>query len=119
MLSGCIDRSAFLLTGGTDQRVRFWDLESPSESYLAIPAAGDIPGTNLTYRHRLIDGTSVVYEEANGGRVNKDKGEETMRTGPDPPAAGHRDCISDVVLCKASQCFLVSASREGVIKVWK
>lgn len=118
MLGGCIDRSPFLLSGGTDQRLRFWNLESPSESYLAIPAAGDAPGTTLTYRSRLIDGTDVIYEEPSNMRP-KDKSEEVPRAGPEPPAAGHRDCISDIALCKASQCFMVTASRDGVIKVWK
>ncbi|KAG5888474.1 hypothetical protein JTB14_022104 [Gonioctena quinquepunctata] len=118
MLAGCIDRSPFLLAGGTDQRLRFWDLESPSESYLAMPAASDPPGTALSYRSRLIDGTLVIYEEA--GPVRKvDRGEEIPRPGPEPPAAGHRDCISDIAMCKASQCFLVTSSRDGVIKVWK
>ncbi|XP_060527972.1 phosphoinositide 3-kinase regulatory subunit 4 [Cylas formicarius] len=118
MVSGCIDRSPFVLAGGTDQRLRFWNLESPSESYLAIPAASDPLGTTLSYHSRLIDGTDVIYEEAGNVRM-KDKGEEIPRAGPEPPAAGHRDCISDVALCKASQCFIVTASRDGVIKVWK
>ncbi|XP_018572792.1 phosphoinositide 3-kinase regulatory subunit 4 isoform X2 [Anoplophora glabripennis] len=118
MLGGCIDRSPFTLTGGTDQRLRFWDLENPADSFLAIPAASDPVGTTLGYRSRLIDGTQVIYEES--GNVRKaDRNEEVPRAGPDPPPAGHRDCISDVVLCKASQCFLVTSSRDGVVKVWK
>ncbi|XP_030749901.1 phosphoinositide 3-kinase regulatory subunit 4 [Sitophilus oryzae] len=118
MLGGCIDRSPFLLSGGTDQRLRFWNLESPTESYLAIPAAIDAPGTTLTYRSRLIDGTDVIYEEASNTRP-KDKTEEVPRAGPEPPSAGHRDCISDITMCKASQCFVITSSRDGVIKVWK
>ncbi|CAG9829186.1 unnamed protein product [Diabrotica balteata] len=118
MLGGCIDRSPFLLAGGTDQRLRFWNLESPSESYLAIPGASDPAGTALSYRSRLIDGTLVIYEEA--GTIRKlDRGEEIPRPGPEPPATGHRDCISDIAMCKASQCFLVTSSKDGVIKVWK
>ncbi|CAH1967764.1 unnamed protein product [Acanthoscelides obtectus] len=118
MLGVCVDRSPFLLAGGTDQRLRFWDLDSPSESFLAIPAASDPIGTTLNYESRLIDGTHVMYEEP--GKVRKlEKGEEVPRPGPEPPAAGHRDTISDIVLCKASQCFLVTSSRDGVIKVWK
>lgn len=119
MLGGCIDRSPFLLAGGSDQRLRFWDLESPTESYLAIHAAKDPPGTSLSYNSRLIDGTQVVYEEAVPVRRVLEGGEEVPRAGPEPPAAGHRDCISDIVLCKATQCFLVTSSRDGVIKVWK
>ncbi|XP_076266632.1 vacuolar protein sorting 15 [Rhynchophorus ferrugineus] len=121
MLAGCIDRAPFLLSGGTDQRIRFWNLESPSESYLAIPAASDPPGvcSTLTYTGRVIDGTYVIHEELTKKVREGDKKEELPRAGPEPPAAGHRDCVSDITLCKASQCFLVTASRDGVIKVWK
>lgn len=119
MLGGCIDRSPFLLAGGSDHRIRFWDLENPAETYLAIHAAKDLPGTTLSYNTRLIDGTPVVCEEAVPVRKHMEGGEEVPRAGPEPPAAGHRDCISDIVLCKATQCFLVTSSRDGVIKVWK
>lgn len=56
MLGACIDRTPFILTGGTDQRLRYWDVENPGESFLAIPAASDPIGTTLSYRSRLIDG---------------------------------------------------------------
>lgn len=60
----------------------------------------------------------MIYEES--GNVRKaDRNEEVPRAGPDPPPAGHKDCISDVLLCKATQCFLVTSSRDGVVKVWK
>uniref|UniRef100_A0A1Y1L2Q5 Uncharacterized protein n=3 Tax=Photinus pyralis TaxID=7054 RepID=A0A1Y1L2Q5_PHOPY len=120
MQAGCIDRAGFLLAGGTDQRIRFWDLESPTESYLAIPAPNDpLIGNALTYDRRLIDGTSVIYAVAQPSQIKAGKGDEIPRGGPEPPPPGHRDCISDISLCKASQCFLLSASRDGVIKVWK
>lgn len=50
MYSGCIDRSGFLLAGGTDMRLRFWDLNTPNESYVALPAANDVtPPNSLAY----------------------------------------------------------------------
>lgn len=121
MQAGCTDRSPFLIAAGTDQRVRFWDLGSPSESYLAVHAPSDpLLGVASTYKSRLVDGTLVIHEvaEPSSSRV-ANKGEEVPRAGPEPPSPAHRDCISDIALCKASQCFLLSASRDGVIKVWK
>lgn len=59
MLGACIDRAPFILTGGTDQRLRYWNLGSPIESFLAIPAASDPVGTTLSYRSRLIDGNNL------------------------------------------------------------
>ncbi|XP_074031829.1 vacuolar protein sorting 15 isoform X2 [Leptinotarsa decemlineata] len=114
---GTIDRSSYLLSGGTDQRLRYWNLDNPSESYLAIPAATDPPGITLAYTSRVIDGSLVTYEE--NGPVRTDNGEEAPRSGPELPITGHRDCISDIIMCKASKCFLVTSSNDGVIKVWK
>ncbi|KRT79355.1 HEAT domain-containing protein [Oryctes borbonicus] len=121
MQAGCIDRNGFLLAGGTDQRIRFWDLENPANSCLAVYAPNDsLIGETLTYHERLIDGTSVIVETVVPSTTRSTgKADEIPRAGPEPPPAGHRDCISDIILCKASQCFMVSASRDGVIKVWK
>lgn len=120
MQAGCTDRSPFLLAAGSDQRVRLWDLESPSETYLAIHAPNDpLQGSTPTYKSRLVDGTLVIHEvDPRNSRVSI-KEEEFSQPAPEPPSPAHRDCISDIALCKASQCFLLSASRDGVIKVWK
>lgn len=50
MHSGCVDDSGFLLAGGTDMRLRYWDLKNPTTSYVALPAANDIiPPNSLVY----------------------------------------------------------------------
>lgn len=121
MLTGCIDRSGFLLAAGTDQRLRFWDLDDPTKSYMAIAKPNDtITACHVTYERRLIDGMCVFLEQVDErqtpGAGTKD---EVPRAGPEPPPAGHRDSITDIALCKTSQCFLLTASRDGVIKVWK
>jgi phosphoinositide-3-kinase regulatory subunit 4 len=123
MYAGCTDRSPFLLTGGTDMRLRYWDLDSPADSYLAIPAVNDAPTpSSVAYKPRLIDGTNVILEVPVKPRASQGsniRGEESPRPGPDQPQAGHHDGISDIAMCQASQCFLLSGSRDGVIKVWK
>ncbi|XP_053989741.1 phosphoinositide 3-kinase regulatory subunit 4 isoform X3 [Hylaeus volcanicus] len=104
MYSGCIDRSGFLLAGGTDMRLRFWDLNTPNESYVALPAANDVTSPNsLGYEQRLIDGTNVVQEVlAGGGPTLSSGGSTSVRTrnseeggqGPETPPSGHHDTIS-------------------------
>lgn len=51
MHSGTVDRAGFLLAGGTDMRLRYWNLSMPSESYVALPAASDTAPSlhTLTY----------------------------------------------------------------------
>ncbi|XP_069690077.1 phosphoinositide 3-kinase regulatory subunit 4 isoform X4 [Periplaneta americana] len=124
MYASSTDRSPFLLTGGTDMRLRYWDLDSPADSYLAIPSANDTLGpTSVAYKPRLIDGTNVIVEVPVKPRVGQGSsirgGEESPRPGPDQPQAGHHDWISEIAMCQASQCFLLTGSRDGVIKVWK
>lgn len=52
MYAGEIDRSPFLFTGGTDMRLRYWDLTNWTESYLAVPSALDtINSSSLSYEY--------------------------------------------------------------------
>lgn len=68
----------------------------------------------------MIDGTNVVQEvHAKPAAPKPNAGEESPRAGPDPPPSGHHDGVTDVSMCQASQCFLLTAARDGVVKVWK
>lgn len=50
MYAACIDHSGFLLAGGTDMRLRYWNLSTPTNSYVALPAANDVtPPNSLAY----------------------------------------------------------------------
>ncbi|XP_073986579.1 vacuolar protein sorting 15 isoform X1 [Rhodnius prolixus] len=121
MYSGVVDKVPFLLTGGTDHRIRYWDLDNLGNSYLAIPAGGDVPGQiSYSYKCRLIDGTNVVQEIQTVCRQKGSSIEESPRAGPDQPATGHHNAITDITMCQgSSQCFMVTGARDGVIKVWK
>lgn len=35
------------------------------------------------------------------------------------PPSGHADVISDITMVQGSQSYIISASKDGVIKVWK
>ncbi|KAG8300620.1 phosphoinositide-3-kinase, regulatory subunit 4 [Homalodisca vitripennis] len=121
MYAANVDRSPFLLTAGSDQRIRYWDLDSFDNSRLAIPAGSDPMGLNFSYKCRMIDGTNVVQEVQPKPQTPAKPlgGEESPRAGPDLPPPGHHDGITDLAMCQASQCFLLSAARDGVVKVWK
>lgn len=97
----------------------------------------------------MIDGTAVLYEvpgnsssaaltgnasrgsgnaggagasgssASNAGSVGSGE-EQQPRSGPEQPAAGHNDVIGDLLVCRTQkQTFVASASRDGVIKLWK
>lgn len=125
MHSGSIDRSGFLLASGTDMRLRYWNLNTPSESYVALPAANDvIPPNSLAYEQRLIDGTNVVQEVLSGGGPLPSAGGNGMRgrvteeggQGPETPPSGHHDTISAVAM---SNTCILTGSTDGLIQVWK
>jgi hypothetical protein len=51
MYASTTERSTFLLTGGTDMRLRYWDLDTPTESYLAIPVFNDpLSSASVAYK---------------------------------------------------------------------
>jgi len=80
---------------------------------------------------RLIDGTRVIQEhgqlsvpkekhgDADRQISSMNENSQQLTSGPEQPPAGHRDTITDMTMCQTSQCFLVTSSHDGVIKVWK
>lgn len=64
----------------------------------------------------MIDGTEVLYE--NYEKKRPITGDERPVRGDEPPT-GHHDCITDIVVTKQPQNFLISCSKDGVVKVWK
>jgi len=97
---------AGLITGGTDCKVRYWHLTHPQES--------SVVGADYTHtvRSRLVEGTEVFVE---GGR-GRGAREEGGRIQAD---IQHTDWVTDMAVCQTTQSLLVTASNDGVIKVWK
>ncbi|XP_068243849.1 phosphoinositide 3-kinase regulatory subunit 4 isoform X3 [Palaemon carinicauda] len=114
------DRGPYVLAGGTDCRLRFWDLREPESSYIVCYAAQD-PYLHcpVTYSSRLVDGTEVIEETAGRSRTAPASGEDAPRKGPDQPPPGHKDTIQDVIVMNEPQRLIVTAARDGTIKMWK
>ncbi|XP_022220830.2 phosphoinositide 3-kinase regulatory subunit 4 [Drosophila obscura] len=126
ILSGVVDGAPFILTGSSDQRIRYWDIASPKNSSLKVPAANDnLTDVAFNYSARLIDGSQVIEEQVismgtGESQQLRTSTEENPRSGPDMPTASHRDAITDLLMCKdKGQIYIASASRDGVIKLWK
>lgn len=45
--------------------------------------------------------------------------DETPRKGPESLPVGHHDIITDIATFHTTQGFIVTASRDGIVKVWK
>uniref|UniRef100_T1ISE1 non-specific serine/threonine protein kinase n=1 Tax=Strigamia maritima TaxID=126957 RepID=T1ISE1_STRMM len=110
------ETAPIVLTAGSDMRIRFWNLGAPTQSFVAVGAANDAIPPLASYQSRLIDGTEVICETYKRPPEQSGSVEEK---GPDMPPVGHNDCISDLAICQTSQVFIISAARNGVVKVWK
>ena len=130
-----------VVTCGTDMCVRWWDLTSPSDSYLLVSpdkAEQHINGIHRTghYSSRLVDGIEVIHDITGnksasgataGGASSPKLGGEIVRSSSDTGTANiaamgnaHHNSISDVsVVSTPNQSFLITSSYDGVIKLWK
>ena len=125
-----------MYTGGTDGKIRLWDLLNAENSKIICgPETGT--GRNhytATYETKLIDGIHVIQEQ-----IRKTKPDTANDTAQSPSDAAddltaasnksrpfehavplhHHDVITDVALFHVNQTFLVSTARDGIVKVWK
>ncbi|XP_054707486.1 phosphoinositide 3-kinase regulatory subunit 4-like [Uloborus diversus] len=117
-----MEHSSALLTAGSDRRIRHWDLRNPSNSHIVVNAANDPlpPNSNISYTCRLIDGTEVICENLLRFKDEKSSStEDQPKRYPEMPPVGHHDIISSISTMQTSQPLILSASKDGVIKVWK
>lgn len=112
------DGNPLLLTAGSDMRIRFWDLAYPERSYIVAGGANDsLHCPSVLYSRKIIEGTEVVQEihsKQKSGVV-----EDSPRRGPESLPVGHHDIITDVATFQTTQGFIVTSSRDGIVKVWK
>uniref|UniRef100_A0A8C6GYU5 non-specific serine/threonine protein kinase n=1 Tax=Mus spicilegus TaxID=10103 RepID=A0A8C6GYU5_MUSSI len=108
------DGNPILLTAGSDMKIRFWDLVSPERSYVV---AGSTGSPSVSYYKKIIEGTEVVQEIQNKQKVGPS--DDAPRRGPESLPVGHHDIITDIATFQTTQGFIVTASRDGIVKVWK
>jgi len=94
-----------LITGGTDCKLRYWNMNTPIDS--------TVLGTegNYSYRTKLLEGTEVLQESGRSHRKAED--------GKLQVDVQHQDWITDLVIAQTTQKLLVTAGHDGVVKVWK
>ncbi|KAI2655062.1 Phosphoinositide 3-kinase regulatory subunit 4 [Labeo rohita] len=112
------DGNPLLLTAGSDMRIRFWDLAYPERSYIVAGGANDsLHCPSVFYNRKIIEGTEVVQEIHS--KQKSGSTEDTPRRGPESLPVGHHDIITDIATFQTTQGFIVTSSRDGIVKVWK
>ena len=104
-----------LITAGTDMRIRYWDLNVPERSYvisdgLKCSSSRAYSDRSFNYGSKLVEGIQVLVEE--------EQKTSNPTSDPLPVSTAHHDSISDLAYFD-SIGVLVSASRDGLVKVWK
>ncbi|KAK7880406.1 hypothetical protein WMY93_032961, partial [Mugilogobius chulae] len=112
------DGNPLLLTAGSDMRIRFWDLAYPERSYIVAGGANDsLHCPSVLYSRKIIEGTEVVQEIHS--KQKSGSSEDGPRRGPEALPVGHHDIITDIATFQTTQGFIVTSSRDGIVKVWK
>nr|XP_046254483.1 phosphoinositide 3-kinase regulatory subunit 4 isoform X2 [Scatophagus argus] len=112
------DGNPLLLTAGSDMRIRFWDLAYPERSYIVAGGAHDsLHCPSVLYSRKIIEGTEVVQEIHS--KQKSGVAEDSPRRGPESLPVGHHDIITDIATFQTTQGFIVTSSRDGIVKVWK
>ena len=99
-------------------RIRYWDLTTPERSYI-ISDNAKISNKDVTYSSKFIEGIQVIQEcrdESSPSAQPSASGSHHSAWDQQSVSTSHRDCITDITRINH---LLVSASSDGVVKVWK
>nr|XP_002121994.1 phosphoinositide 3-kinase regulatory subunit 4 [Ciona intestinalis] len=119
-----------MYTGGTDCKIRLWDLLNAENSrIISGPELSNNRSLyNVTYQTRLVDGTHIIQEQLSKLRRDEEtQAEQEQLLGEQKRSkisehvvpSHHFDVITDLAILNVNQNFLVSTSRDGVVKIWK
>ena len=121
-------------TGGTDGKIRLWDLNNSENSKIICgPETRNSRSVyNAVYQTRLVDGTHVIQEHLVKAKseTEDDAASPSVPDQTEDNEQGsrhfehvvplyHHDVITDIASFHVNQTFLVSAARDGIVKVWK
>lgn len=128
----------YVLAGGADRRVRHWSLDPEhhaAEAYVVTPPDPSERGQGrAAYSSNQLGDVLVVREQAplprgcSGARQAPPKGASAAAAagsdaedarGPTGANPNHRDAILDLCSISLQQDLLVTAGRDGLVKLWR
>ena len=132
VMSGSAHHAPFLVTAGNDRCIRYWDLVHPGTigggqgSYVVSGLETGQPRPTF-YEPRteagslsLPDCDMYLCQDPNIGDAVITGTPEAERRGPVPPSSNNDDSVLDMqVLNNSNRPLLLSAGRNGVVKVWR
>jgi len=109
---------SYLLTAGDDKRIRFWNIQNPNSSFTICGLPSDQPKPK--YGSIQAEGGNVqVYQELPNPDAQSSSANISKLRGPSAASTNHHESILDIKVMEYPHRMLISAGRDGVIKVWK
>jgi phosphoinositide-3-kinase, regulatory subunit 4 len=100
------------ITGGSDRRIRYWNVSSPENSYAIVK---QFPNEKFLYTKKTLTDsmTQSIEEIPKTDRQSKKSGFSSS------VPVSHLDTVTDIkVVTQSQNSILVSSSRDGVLKMW-
>jgi len=121
------DNDIRIITGGTDGRLRFWNLRNTEDCEII---SGAERHHNIKYKYKvfydqkLVDGTQVIHETINKERRQSVDGSGLGESGKIEPWDNNipvysSQVITNVALYNNTQPLLITTNSTGVVDVWK
>lgn len=113
-------RKQLVITGDSRACIRCWNVKDVKQSFRISTPGSDCKSMQYLYKSQVVDGIMVNFETEMRSQIRR-PGESDGPKGPLDVGSSesHHDTISDLLVCRTGQWVLVSASRDGVIKLWK
>ncbi|ETO22780.1 hypothetical protein RFI_14413 [Reticulomyxa filosa] len=115
-----ISKDNFVVTAGRDRVVRYWNLVSPQKSF----RISSTETSHQTYRYQAYRDEKydeIVFDELIDAHYEheSEKGTQRWKSMRDGTLkAQHQDVITDLKAVEFPQIMLLTAGRNGVVKVW-
>jgi len=114
-----VGENSYLITGGGDARIRFWDFAMPSKCFVVSGQSSNQPRPSieridLDSRCRLMICRQLPSPKSMGG-VSSQMGKR-LGKGLAKPENHHTEAIQDLKIVNKA---LISASRDCTVKVWR
>mmetsp|Transcript_30678 Transcript_30678/g.70222 ORF Transcript_30678/g.70222 Transcript_30678/m.70222 type:complete len:596 (+) Transcript_30678:3443-5230(+) len=120
---------SYLITGGSDRCIRYWDFQYPEKCY-TISSGGQIPSGNFSHRQPIYEKVDNGIDQTNlflcrnpppldNHAQSHLSASENSNAFFYPSNGGHRDTILDLKSVDYPMKGLLSCSRNGVIKLWR
>lgn len=115
LTSAIVCPGSYVVSGGTDSVVRFWNMRKIEHSYRISAPPTVPPPVKMSSR---IENHATVFEELVTAPEYDKQSMMTKRRGLVPLPTSHADYILDIKALEFPNKMLATASRDGTVKVW-